>query len=574
MSINYLKISKATDLSGRERKLYRALEILPGFLSWATLLTLLILSYFKPIWVAYFIIVFDVYWLLRVAYLSIHLFAAYRKMKKNVKIDWRKKCENLTPQPPLTSPRGSASSPLLIRRGVRGEVGRGGEGGKVSWQDIIHLIILPTYNESLEVIRSSFLALINDGYPSDKMIVVLAIEARAGAEAQKRAKQIEQEFGYKFRNFLITTHPDNIAGEIKGKGSNQAWAAKEARKKIIDPENLNYDKIIVSTFDIDTCVNPGYFHCLTYKFLTVDKPHQASYQPIPVYHNNLWQAPFFARTTAISNTFWQMMQQIRKERLATYSSHSMSWRALIDIDFWSTNMVSEDSRIFWHCLNFYHGGYRVEPLYFPVSMDVCMDKNQWRTLKNLYKQQRRWGWGAENIPYIIFNFFHPAPFRHYANSKSAMPKRCGVKDRSKKFKLRKKLFYTYIQLEGFHSWATNALIIGVIGWMPLLLGGDRFNVTVLSSNLPYVTRWLMTLAMIGMVVSAIISTLLLPKRPARYGFFKSVKMVLQWIFLPLTIIFFGAIPGLDAQTRLMLGKYMGFWVTPKERVTYNVTWNA
>jgi len=508
-AINYLKIGKATDLFGKDRKLYRVLEILPGFLSWATLLSLLILSYFKPVWVAYFIIAFDVYWLLRVTYLAIHLIAAYSKLKENMKINWRERCQTIS-----------------------------------GWQDIIHLIILPTYNENLEVIRSSFQALIDDGYPTEKMIVVLATEERGGIEAQKRAKRIEQEFASKFRNFLITIHPDNITGEIKGKGSNQAWAARQVKKKIIDPENLDYDKIIVSVFDIDTCVIPGYFHCLTYKFLTIDKPHQASYQPIPVYHNNLWQAPFFARTTAISNTFWQMMQQIRRERLATYSSHAMSWRALVEIDFWSTNMVSEDSRIFWHCLIFYQGDYRVEPLYFPVSMDVCMDKNRWRTLKNLYKQQRRWGWGVENIPYIIFNF---------------------IKDKTKKFSWRKKLFYIFIQLEGFHSWATNALIIGVIGWMPMLLGGDRFNITVLSSNLPYVTRILMTLAMIGLVLSAIISTLLLPKRPAQYGFIKSAKMVLQWIFLPLTIIFFGAIPGLDAQTRLLLGKYMGFWVTPKRR---------
>ncbi|MFH0923784.1 MAG: hypothetical protein V1825_03545, partial [Candidatus Falkowbacteria bacterium] len=89
--MNYLKISKATDLSGTDRKIYRALEIFPGFLSWTTLLSLLILSYFQPVWVAYFIIAFDVYWLLRVVYLAIHLIASYRRLKNNVKIDWRAK---------------------------------------------------------------------------------------------------------------------------------------------------------------------------------------------------------------------------------------------------------------------------------------------------------------------------------------------------------------------------------------------------------------------------------------------------------------------------------------------------
>ncbi len=506
--MNYLKVSKATELTGIDRKIYRALEIFPGFLSWGTLLSLLVLSYFQPVWVAYFIIAFDVYWLLRVVYLAIHLVAAYKRLQKNVKVDWRAKCEAIN-----------------------------------GWEYIIHLVILPNYNESMEVMRACFNAMINDGYPTDKMIIVFGIEHREGEPARQKAEDIKREFGHRFRNFLITTHIDKD-GELKGKGANQACAAREVKREIIDKENLDYDKIIVSVFDIDTCVIPGYFHCLTHKFLTVENPHRASYQPVPVYHNNLWQAPFFARTTAISNTFWQMMQQIRQERLATYSSHAMSWRALSEIDFWSTNMVSEDSRIFWHCLIFYHGDYRVEPLNFPVSMDVCMDTSRLKTLKNLYKQQRRWGWGVENIPYVIFNF---------------------LKDRSKKFRLRKKLFFVFMQIEGFHSWATNALIIGVIGWMPMILGGDRFNATVLSSNLPQVTRVLMTMAMIGMVVSAIVSTLLLPKRPPQYGFFKTIKMVLQWAFLPLTIVFFGAIPGLEAQTRLMFGKYMGFWVTPKSR---------
>jgi len=104
-----------------------------------------------------------------------------------------------------------------------------------------------------------------------------------------------------------------------------------------------------------------------------------------------------------------------------------------------------------------------------------------------------------------------------------------------------------------------------MGWMPMILGGDQFNAMVLSSNLPVVTRTLMTVAMIGLIFSAIISTLLLPKRPANYGMIKSTVMILQWLILPVSIIIFGSIPALEAQTRLMLGKYMGFWVTPKSR---------
>lgn len=525
--MDYLKIGKIDELSGRDRKLYRYLEILPGALSWGTLLGLAILSFFEPIFVAFFIIAFDVYWLLLVLYLGIHLLVSYRRMKSGLKTDWRGLCENL---PPKTIGIKEAGSERLIKKEFR-------------WTDIVHLIIFPFSYEDYDVIKESLKAVVNSGYPLDKMILVLGAEERAGAEGIARAERAKKEFGALFRNFLITVHPDGIVGEIKGKGPNQAWAAREAKKSIIDPEGMDYDKILVSVFDIDTIIYPDYFFCLTYRFLTADEPHRSSYQPIPVYHNNIWQAPFFARVAASSNTFWQMMQQIRQEKLATYSSHSMSWRTLNDIGFWSTSMVSEDSRIFWHSFCFYKGDYRVVPMYYPVSMDVCMDETMIQSARNLYKQQRRWGWGVENLPYLLFNT---------------------IKNR-KELPLGKFFNRIFVQIYGFHSWATNALIIAVIGWLPMLLGGDRFNATVLSTNLPVVTRTLMMIAMSGLILSAIVSTLLLPPKPKNYGLAKNAVMLLQWLVLPISIIVFGAIPGLDAQTRLMFGKYLGFWVTPKKR---------
>jgi len=58
---------------------------------------------------------------------------------------------------------------------------------------------------------------------------------------------------------------------------------------------------------------------------------------------------------------------------------------------------------------------------------------------------------------------------------------------------------------------------------------------------------------------------LLPPRPPEYGRFKYLILVGQWFLLPLMMVFFTALPALDAQTRLMLGKYMGFWPTEKLR---------
>jgi hypothetical protein len=75
----------------------------------------------------------------------------------------------------------------------------------------------------------------------------------------------------------------------------------------------------------------------------------------------------------------------------------------------------------------------------------------------------------------------------------------------------------------------------------------------------------MNLAMVGLILSAVVSALLLPKNPKKYGWGKKIFMSLEWVAVPITIIVFGAIPCLEAQIRLMFGKYMGFWITPKSR---------
>ena len=79
----------------------------------------------------------------------------------------------------------------------------------------------------------------------------------------------------------------------------------------------------------------------------------------------------------------------------------------------------------------------------------------------------------------------------------------------------------------------------------------------------------MTISMVGMFISAILSSMLLPPVPKEWKWYvklaKRSTVFLQWVFLPVTLILFGSAPALEAQVRLMLGKYMGFWVTEKVR---------
>ncbi len=505
----YLNLSRASDLKDKkERKIYRAFEILPGALAWVTLFLVVFLSWKTPVFVAFFIIAFDVYWLLKTIYLSLHLRVGFKKTRKNMKVNWMEKLKK----------------------------------EKKGWEDFYHLIILPVYNEGMDIVGPTMDSILACNYPKDKFIVVFAIEKRAGKKAEELAKKVEEKYKNKFFRFLVTKHPSNIEGEIAGKGSNIAWAGKQAKEKIIDKENLPYDKILVSALDIDTILWPEYFSRLMYVYLSEKNPKRASYQPVPFYINNIWQAPAIARVISFSATFWHTLQQERPERMTTFSSHSMPFQALVDVGFWQTNVVSEDSRIFWQCFLRYDGDYRVVPLYYPVNMDANVAPKFWQTMINQYKQQRRWGYGAENIPYFLFGFL-----------------------KNKKIPFGKKWHHSWTIIEGFHSWATNALIIFLLGWLPLYLGGEAFNQLLLAYNLPEITKSIMTLAMLGIVTSAVLTMLILPPKPPEYGKWKYAIMILQWPLLLVTIVVFGSLPGLDAQTRLMLGKYMGFWVTPKTR---------
>ena len=502
----YLKIAFSPELEGSDRLIYRALEIFPGALAWATLLGMAAASYFLPVWAAFFIIIFDLYWLIKTIFLSLHLRANAKRMKENLQLDWDARLADL------------------------------------KWEHLWHLVILPMSHEHLAVVEGTIRAILKSSWPKERMILVLPYEERYREHGEKIAEKIKEEFGEKFPNFLITMHPKNISGEIPGKGANESWAAREAKKVFIDPKNIPYEDILVSSFDVDTQIYPKYFEVLAWNFLTAKNPTMSSYQPVPVYNNNIWDAPALSRVIATSGTFWQMMQQERPERLTTFSSHSMSFKTLIDLDFWQTDMVSEDSRIFWNSLLYYDGAYASIPLSYPVSMDANLAETFWRTVKNVYRQQRRWAWGVENFPYTAFGFI-----------------------KNKKIPLRTKAYYVFNMVEGYWSWSTNAILIFALGWLPIILGGREFNNLVLAYNLPTITRTIMTFAMVGLVTSAIISMQLLPPRPPHYGKLRTMSMVLQWILVPFTIIVFGAIPALDAQTRLMLGKYMGFWITPKHR---------
>ncbi len=488
-------------------RLYRFYEMIPGTLVLSTFAFAILFSFIRPLWVIIFIILFSLFWLLRVIYFVVYLTLSWRRYGQQMKRDWDAELKSL--------PGAS---------------------------DVLHLVFLPTYQEPFEVLDHTLRCIVESTYPKEQIFVVLAGEELDREHFLAVADRIRAKYESQLFKILVTLHPPNLPGEIRAKGANAAWAGERA-KEVIDELAIPYERVIVSYFDCDTCVHPLYFKVLTVTYLQTPDRLRASYQPITLYNNNIWDSPAIMRVSAFSTTFWLMTELERPDRLFTFSSHAMSFQALVDVGFWERDIVTDDSRIFLQCFLRYDGDYRVVPLFVPVSMDTAHAFHWWKSLKNLYRQQRRWGWGIEHFPYMLWHF----------------PKATRI-PWGKKFK------YLWNLGEGMYFWATAPLLLFVLGHLPIAVAARQSEVSVLSQNAPYVLQWLMSLSMVGVMLSAVLGTLMLPRRRGSYPSPMTwLVMVAQWVLLPVTLVLFGSIPATEAQTRLLLGRYMGFDVTEKTR---------
>ncbi len=483
----------------------RFYEILPGVLSWSVLLFAFGSSLFAPVVAVVFIIVFDLYWTLRVIYFILHVIASYSQYRKAASIDWMSSIKERT-----------------------------------GWDELYHVVMLPTYKEDISIIRTSLRALEKNIYPSDRFLVVVGGEERDKERFALYAKELKEEFAGVFNHLMFTIHPKDIEGEMPGKGSNMKWMG-QAMQKVINDKQIPYDKIIVSAFDVDSIAHEQYFSRLAHLFLTVENPLRASYQPLILFSNNIWHANPVVRISSFGTTFWLLGELVRSERMWTFSSHSMSWQMLVDVGFHEPDLVSEDSRIFMQGYLHYEGDYRVVPMYLPVSMDAVEAGTFWSSLVALYKQQRRWAWGVEHVPYMVREFRkHPL-----------IPRR-------------KKLEYLFNHIEGMVTWSTAPILIFVLGYLPFLVIGNAPSALV--ANAPFTLELMMRVATVGVFFSALVGFLFLPPRPAHVPKSSWLIMLAQWALLPITFTVFGAFPAIDAQTRMMLGKYLGFNVTAKKPI--------
>lgn len=486
--------------------------MLPGSLTWLGLLMPIVFSLFWPSFVAVYILLFDLYWVFRAFYMAFCLRGSYIKMKQALRTDFRAKLETVDAK----------------------ETG-------LAWQDVYQVVMFATFREELDTLLPSVESVVEADWPADKTIILLAGEESDKDRLEHNAKFLKEKFKGKLFDFIVTEHPSNIVGEVRGKGAGSAWAGRRLTEYAIS-KGLDEEKMLVTIADADTRFHRQFFNAIAYEFATNPNRHRRTYQPIPLYCNNIWYAPTVSRLAAWGSSFWQMIEASRPWRLINFSTHAYSLKMLREMDYWATDVVNEDSRQFWRAYFAFDGDHKAIPIYVPIYMDAVIGENFYVSMGNLYKQKRRWAYGMEHLPYIVLEA-----------------------TKNKKIPFFDKWTKIFRLVQGAYDWVVASMHLMFVGWLPIIFS-ESFRHTVLAYNYPDIARIILSIAWVCAIFSVYTSLSFLPPRPRGFKKSKYLEMVADWIITPVSAIFFSSIPALEAQTRLMFGKYLGFWVTPKKGV--------
>ncbi len=514
---------------------YRFFEIVPGAISWSILIVPFILSIVSPPLTIFFIISYMLLWFVKSIAMNLRAFQGWQTMKQHRRLKWLELIKDVQtetignsdierPKWHLANIERLKTYPALVKP-----------------QDIVQVAMIATYKEAREVLEPTIKSVLASHYDMKKIILVIAHEERGGEEAAQRVRELIKEYKGEFMDAFAVMHPADIPNEVIGKGGNVTYAGREVQryleKKKIDPIN-----VILTTLDADNRPHPSYFAATAYTYCLCPDPRYISFQPVPLYTNNIWDAPAPMRVVATGNSFWQTVVALRPHILRNFSAHAQSMQTLIDTDFWSVRTIVEDGHQFWRTYFRYDGRHEVYPIFLPIYQDAVFSTTYVKTLKAQFVQMRRWAWGASDLAYVVTTGFF---------KKNKAPK----KD---------VLFKSLRLLEGHVSWATSALIITFSAFVPALVNPKDFGAT----QLPITISNLQRIAMFGIFFTLFFSLRTLPPKPKRYKAHRSLFMVLQWVYLPITTIVYSSFSALYSQTRLMFGKYLDkFDVTDKAVVT-------
>ncbi|HJY98274.1 MAG TPA: glycosyltransferase family 2 protein [Patescibacteria group bacterium] len=487
-----------------DRQILRALEILPGFVSW----NLILFPYWGilvfPEVVAYAILLFNVYWFYQSFQIAVSSIVSHTRIQAAKVYDWMGDVNDFP-----------------------------------DYKKIRHVVIIPTYKEPLYILERTLKSLADQEFPSKQIVPVLAMEKKEPREEREaKVGDLRKKFGKYFEYLFVTVH-ELLPGEVVGKASNERHAAIWIKKNYLDAKNIDINYVVATSCDADHVFSPKHFALLTFKFLDNPDRYKRFWQPLVMFYNNIWEVPAITRVPNTLMSIWNLSQLPRRDRLINAQNYSLSFRLLDEVDYWDADKIPEDWGIFFKAFYKKRGGVEVEPIYLPLLTDAPRSTSLWKTIKTQYQQQQRWAWGASDDPWIIKDYFlvPGIPF----------------------FEKTMRLIYV---LWSHFLWPVNWFIITLGLTVPTLFN-PAFSRTALGYMVPKLSSFILTISLVFLLVTIVIDNFYKPPRPKEFSLFRLIISPLEFILMPITGFFFSALPGIDAHTRLMLGKYIEYRVTEK-----------
>lgn len=484
------------------RKSIRLLEVIPPLTS-VFLLTLPFWgSLVFPVQLAYFIIFFDVYWLYKSVNLVFYSYLVNRKIHQTESVDWYAKAKNLA-----------------------------------HFEDLCYLIIIPTYKESVEKLKATLESLVCQTVPLKSLYVCVAMEKRE-TEAKEKSRALEMLYKDKFGALFFTFHPD-LAHEVRGKSSNQAYAAKKAYALLVKKMRLPIDYITVSSADADSIFDAAYFAYLGYHFLTSKVPHYTFWQSANVSYNNFWRVPTFTRIISFFGSLWRTSLLAQRLRLIPNATYSLSFKLLRDIGYWDTDVIPEDYRVFFKAFFKTSGRATVAPIYLKTSMDAPLSQTYIKSLLNKYNQEMRWAWGISDDGLYLrwWLLVRGVPFF-------------------------KKTYLIGNVLLDHILWPVNWFIITISANIVVLIN-PIFSRTTLGYNLPRLSGFILTLCLLALFTMFVVDFNLRAKHNPSVSKVRQLVFPFEFVLMPIAGFFLSSLPALISHIMLILGRRLEYKVTEK-----------
>ena len=433
--------------------------------------------------------------------------------------------------------------------------------------DVRHLVIVPAYKEPLDLLRRTLDRIAEQRLATERLIVVLGLEEREeGAEA--KGALLAEEYRDRFARFLVTVHPAGaLPGEVPGKGSNETWAAMQARP-LLDEMGIEPERTTISSCDADSLFHPAYFEALSHLFAKDEERYSAFWQAPLFYYNNLWDV-----AAPVRFPLWFAHGRMLGELAMPFysplpiSTYSTSLVLMEGTGWWDPAIISEDWHSFLRCAMYRGGKLRMRPVFLPTHADAVDGDGLLGGLRAYHAQTTRHCWGAEDVGYMFHeilsqdrpNRFHAFRFTQVAHEH---------------------VMRVVAWVLVFGAYVLNAqarIVTSVLGESTAIAsaaGSLSDAGSTAGGALPDPSAFIPYLFAVG--AFAMVGTLLLeiwrnPPPPGHRARLRlPFELAFMWLLLPWTGLYLGVIPALKSQSRLMLGMPFSFNATAK-RITANAT---